>query len=397
MIEEQNSRAQGVDARGLARVDGRIRNLASRIEPGEIAVVDQIDLDRASAHALASRSPKAVLNASPSTSGRHRVLGPRILLDAGIIVIDDLGQDVMAVREGETLEIRGSEVLRDGAVIASGHLLDAADLERDEREQRRMISTQIGSFAASIDEYLDRDGGVLRGEGVPVYPKALEGKTVLLVLDDDRADADLKSLRRWIGDAAPVVIAVDAGADTARRARIAPDFVVGDMERMDEKALRGAKRRIVVRGHDGIAPGKERLDRMGLHCDALEMSGTAEDAAILVATHSGASSIVVAGGSHDLDDFIDRGRSAMAPSFFTRLAAGDALVSAKAVAASHRPRISGGWLALLLLVVLACLGAALWSTPWGRDLFTGLAAWAHGLVTASPGAHPLTGPLTALA
>lgn len=384
MMDELNAPgAPGADLRSRARVDGRIRTLVTRLEAGEIAVIDQLDLDRASAHALVSARPSAVLNAAPSTSGRHQVLGPKILLDAGIPVIDDLGPDIMSVREGQTLEIRGSEVRRDGVVIASGRRLDPSDLERDERELRRTISTQIGSFAATIDEYLALDGAVLRGEGVPAYSAQIASRPVLLVLDDARAESDLARAKRWIADAAPYVIGVDAGANIAAKSGCMPDLVVGDADRIDEKPLRRAKHRVVRRGHDGLAPGRERLDRMGLSCAEVEMSGTSEDAAILVATHSGATSIVVAGGRHDLDDFVDRGRSAMAPSFFSRLAAGDALISARAVAATHRPRIGGGWLVVLLLAMLACLGAALWSTPWGHDLFTSIITRANPFAAAT--------------
>ena len=52
MMEERNSSATPTLITGLARVDGRIRNLVTRIEPGEIAIIDQSDLDRASARAL---------------------------------------------------------------------------------------------------------------------------------------------------------------------------------------------------------------------------------------------------------------------------------------------------------------------------------------------------------
>ena len=386
MMEERNSSATPTPITGLARVDGRIRNLVTRIEPGEIAIIDQSDLDRASARALVSKAPIAVLNAAPSSSGRHFVLGPRILLDAGILVIDDLGPDIMTVREGETLQVRGHEILRAGDVIANGHLLDASDLENDEREQRRMISTQIGSFAASIDEYLERDGALLKGEGVPTYREEIEGNPVLLVLDDEQANEDLKSLKRWITDAAPIVFGIDGGANLAKERRLKPTFVVGDMDQMKEGVLRHAKHRILRRGHDGLTAGRERLDRMGLGCETIEMSGTSEDAALLVATHSGASSIVIAGASHDLDDFVDRGRSAMAPSFFTRLGAGDALVSAKAVAASHRPRISSTWLVFLLIAMLAGLGAAFWSTPLGQDLFRLLVEWGTNHTAQEPAA-----------
>lgn len=380
MMDEHNPRAPRVQ--GRVRIGGRTMSLVARIEAGDIAVIDQIDLDRQGAQALASRLPSAVLNAVPSTSGRHSTLGPKILLDAGIIVIDDVGQDIMALREGQNIEILGEDILLDGRVIASGHCLEASDLDRDEAEQRRIISQQIGSFAASIDEYFELDGGVLHGEGVPACPE-LSGRPVLLVLDDPRTHSDLHALKKWIGDTGPIIIGVDTGADIAKKAGLAPSILIGDMDRVSERLLRQATRRILRRGHDGVVSGKDRLDRMGIDSQIIEMSGTSEDAAVLVCHHGGASSIVLAGGHHDLDDFIDRGRSAMAPSFFTRLAAGDALLSAQAVSAAHKPRISGVWIGLLILALLVLMGAALWSTPWGRDLIT-LLTPARALALAKP-------------
>lgn len=382
--EKIQSASGATQITGIARVDSRVRNITARMEPGDIAVIDQVDLDRQSAHALVSREPKAVLNAAPSSSGRQQVRGPRVLLEAGIIVIDDLGPDVMSLREGDTITIEGGRVLRDDEVVSTGRLLSLCDLENDEVESRQLISTQIGSFAASIEEFLDRDGDVLRGVGVPTFKKDLEGKPVVVVLDDSQTKQQLKNLKRWIGDASPIIIGVDGGSDLARSAGFKPQIVVGDMDQIGDKVLRGAGRRILRRGHDGIAQGSERLNRMGLHADVVEMSGSSEDVALLVAKHSGASSIILVGDHHDLDDFIDRGRSAMSPSFFTRLVAGDELVQARAVAATHRPRLSGFWIVLLALVMIGGIGVALWATPWGNDLFSSIISLASPSTPMSP-------------
>src|SRR3954467_2065111 len=78
-----------------SRVDRRTKNLTKRIRPGEIAVIDHIDLDRVSAEALVSCRVAAVVNASPSTSGRYPNLGPEILMGAGIVLVDGCGPGVM--------------------------------------------------------------------------------------------------------------------------------------------------------------------------------------------------------------------------------------------------------------------------------------------------------------
>lgn len=231
---------------GRIRVDGRLRHLTTRLEEGEIAVIDEADLNRHDAHALAAKHPLAVLNAQPSTTGRHRALGPKLLLEAGIAVIDDLGQDIMSLREGDDVTIDADSVSRDGIVAAQGHRLALTDLDRSEEEERRAISTRIGSFAASIDDYLAQDGPlVLDGVGAPSFERLLANKTALLVLDDNASRDQIKRLRSWINDAAPVIIGVDGGADIALKARLTPALVVGDMDQMSESVLRRAKQRVV--------------------------------------------------------------------------------------------------------------------------------------------------------
>src|SRR5512133_1919567 len=86
---------------GTARVDRRTKNLTKRLRPGDIAVIDHLDLDRVSAEALVACRPAAVLNAARSTSGRYPNLGPEILVGAGIPLVDDLGPDVFTLVEGQ--------------------------------------------------------------------------------------------------------------------------------------------------------------------------------------------------------------------------------------------------------------------------------------------------------
>ena len=69
---------------GVARLDRRTKNLTKRLRPGDVAVIDHVDIDRVSADALVGCKVAAVVNAAPSVSGRYPNLGPEILLAAGI-------------------------------------------------------------------------------------------------------------------------------------------------------------------------------------------------------------------------------------------------------------------------------------------------------------------------
>ena len=74
---------------GLARVDARTKNLLTRVQPGEIAVIDHEDIDRIAAEGLVHKQVKAVVNAARSSTGRYPNLGPLLLCSAGITVVDD--------------------------------------------------------------------------------------------------------------------------------------------------------------------------------------------------------------------------------------------------------------------------------------------------------------------
>ena len=75
------SSRRGRDA-GVARVDGRTKNLVPGAQPGEVAVIDHEDLDRVAADGLVARGATAVVNARSSITGRYPNLGPLVLLAA---------------------------------------------------------------------------------------------------------------------------------------------------------------------------------------------------------------------------------------------------------------------------------------------------------------------------
>lgn len=371
---------------GRVRIDERPMRVAARMEPGDIAVIDRPDLDRATAQALVASRPAAVLNAARSTTGRHPNRGPGLLLAAGVVLVDDLGPDIMALREGDRIIVAGGTVTRGGHVVATGRRLTREDSEREVAEARRGVSAQVEAFAASTGEYLERESDLLmEGAGVPELRAGIAGRPALLILPDPGTAVELRRLRRWIRDTDPVIVAVEGAVETARSLRLRPDVIVGDMDMVPEAALRSGADLVVRAGHDGVAPGRTRLDKLGVPYEVFTVTGGAEDASILLAEAAGASAVVTVGAHFSLDDFLDRGRAGMAAAFFTRLRAGDRLVSSQTVRATYRPRISAWWLVLLAIIALAAVGAALWSTPWGRDVWESIALRVSDLVNSGTG------------
>src|SRR4029078_4315247 len=100
-LRRTRSAAPGVIG-GAARLDRRTKRLVGRLRPGDIAVIDHVDLDRVAADSLVAVGVTAVLNAKTSLSGRYPNLGPEALIKAGITLVDDLGEDLFRnLREGD--------------------------------------------------------------------------------------------------------------------------------------------------------------------------------------------------------------------------------------------------------------------------------------------------------
>ena len=386
MTEEKS----GLSGSGVASVEGRVwiaRDLHQKIPTitdGDFLLIEDNDLTQADAELLIESGARFVVNSELSVTGRVRSRGHQALIHAGIVLLDDCGADVWVLKDGETVTIEGNEILRQGKRIAQGQRYEAGSGLHDELpDADQALSDQLQAFEASTSTFLEYEGdGVLRGEGYPQLSTKVAGCQVLLVCDSPRATEQLRELRQWIRDTQPVVVAVEGGALRARRAHLKPSIIVGDMTEVPDKVLRSGSEIVVPRAHEGDQ-GRDRLNRMGLDYHQIDLSASAQDVAISFLSFMEPAAIVVAGDARELEDYLELPRSVVTPAFLIRLRAGDLLIPAKAVSATYRSRIRGGWLFLLACVLCAALGVALWSTPWGNDLFTGVWHWVSNLVSPS--------------
>jgi uncharacterized membrane-anchored protein len=374
---------------GIVRVDRRTKHLTKRLRPGEIAIIDHIDLDRVSAEALVACRPVAVINAAPSISGRYPNLGPAILLEAGIPLIDDVGGDLFDfVVEGEVLRLHGGTLYRADASVAAGRIANPASIEAAVATARAGLSDELKAFVTNTMEHLEREHTVLLDPiAAPPLRTRLDGRHALIVVRGPHYREDLAALRPYLREYHPVLIGVDAGADALMEAGYTPELIVGDMDSVSDKALACGAELVVHAYTDGRAPGMARLHRLGRSAITLPAIGTSEDVAMLLADEAGADLIVAVGTHANLEEFLDKGRDGMASTFLTRLRVGSKLIDAKGVSRLYRSRISNAQLLLLLLAALVTMAVAVTASPSGRAIMTTLDArwddlryWLHGLL-----------------
>ncbi|ACY97738.1 putative cytokinetic ring protein SteA [Thermomonospora curvata] len=372
------------------RLDRRTKKLTKRLQPGEIAVIDHVDLDRVSAEALVSCQAAAVINAAPSISGRYPNMGPQILLEAGIPLIDDVGPEIFTkLSEGETVRVSGGAVLRGDEVIAQGIEQTPESVEAALTAAKAGLADQIEAFAANTMEYIRRERELLiDGVGVPDVATPIEGRHALIVVRGYHYREDIATLRPYIREYRPVLIGVDGGADALLEAGYRPDMIVGDMDSVSDEALTCGAELVVHAYRDGRAPGLKRVKELGLDAVIFPATATSEDIAMLLADDKGASLIVAVGTHANMEEFLDKGRAGMASTFLTRLRVGSKLVDAKGVSRLYRSRISGGSLLLLVLGAFIAMTVAVLVSPTGEVIWPLLAErwhaflfWLTGLLT----------------
>ena len=352
---------------GVVRVDSRTKNLVKRLHPGEIAVISHLDLDWVAAESLVEKRPAAVLNAQQSTSGRYPNQGPKLLLDAGIPLIDDLGTDVMSLKEGQIVEIRGNQVFRGDKLVAEGvrqtQETNAANMEA----AKASLGVQIEAFTANTMEYLRRERDLLLDSvGVPDLKTKLAGRQVLMVVRGYNYKEDLQTLRPYIREYRPILIGVDGGADALLENGYKPDMIVGDMDSVSDAALKSGAEIVVHAYTNGKAPGLARVQELGVDYVVFPTTGTSEDITMLLADEKGADLIVALGTHATLVEFLDKGRAGMSSTFLTRLKVGGKLVDAKGVSKLYRPRITNSQVGVMMIAGLAALVAALGATAAGQ-------------------------------
>jgi uncharacterized membrane-anchored protein len=338
-------------------VDRRTKNLFRRIQPGEIAVIDHEDLDRVAAEGLVERGVSAVVNAGRSTTGRYPNLGPLILVEHGVVLIDRVGRLLLSkLTEGDEVRIDGDRIYVGEDLVGVGirqtpeSVTEAMDLAR------HRLAEQFESFARNTLEFMARERDLMfGGSGIPPLDHDLQGRHALVVVRGYNYKEDLAALRSYIRELRPVLIGVDGGADALIEEGYRPDLIVGDMDSVSEEALRCGAEIVVHAYPNGHAPGQERLTTLGIATKVMKVSGTSEDMAFLLAHGKGADLIVAVGSHGNLREFLDKGRMGMASTFLVRLRVGEILVDAKGVSRMYRGRVRGRDAALLVAAAMLAI------------------------------------------
>jgi uncharacterized membrane-anchored protein len=342
---------------GPARIGKRTKRLVKRIGPEDVAIVDHAGIYRVSGEDLVASGVKHVVNVAVSVAPHYANRGPSILVEGGVTLVDMPGAPLLdVVKDGDVVTLDGGKLIRDGEVLWEGVVQDRERVERAYEESRRRIGEALEAFAENTMTHIREERELLSGEiALPDFDTSFRDRPALVVVRGVDHKRDLRILRSYVRETRPVLVAVDGGANAILEDGLRPDMIVGDMDSATDEALCCGAELVVHAYPDGRAPGRDRLDPMGLEYKVVPAPATSEDVALLIAAEKGADLIVSVGSHFNLYEFLDKNRAGMSSTFLTRLRVGEILVDAKGVSRLYRPSAGRGPILLVAAAALATL------------------------------------------
>ncbi|SHH08585.1 putative cytokinetic ring protein SteA [Tepidibacter thalassicus] len=336
------------------KIDKKTKNLAKRLNGGEIAVINHKDIDEVAANSLVEGKVRAVINADMSISGRYPNKGPNILSKKNIPIVDNVGKEIFEkLKEGDIVEIVDNKIYYQSELIAEGEFLDESKIKQKLKLCYDNLSNELDNFIENTIEYAKKEKGFILGElEIPKIKTDFKDKHALVVVRGQNYKEDLSTLISYIEEVKPVLIGVDGGGDALLEFGYTPDMIVGDMDSISDECLRKCKEIVVHAYPDGRAPGLKRIEELGLEAVVFPAPGTSEDIAMLTAYEYGAKLIVALGTHSNMIDFLEKGRKGMASTFLVRLKIGSKLIDAKGVNLLYRSKLKIKYIWGLILAAL---------------------------------------------
>ena len=374
--------------RDCLRSDRALNKLAD----GDIIVIDAPDITRVLAQRIIDSKAKAVLNTGAFTTGAVPNFGPQMLLDADVVLVENVElAESSKLRDGKPHRLCEGKLYLGDRRVAAGDEVTMDKISADFDEARTGMVDRLEAFSGNFVEFAATEAPLyVDGLGIPEVETKLDGRKVLIVSGGEGHERTLKNLKGFIGEFDPVLIGVDAGADTLVAQGYEPDLIIGDPAKIEADTLRSGARVILPADPDGHAHGLEHIQDLGIGAMTFPaLSDSATDLALVLADHHGASMIVTAGSSLDQGDvYAGADKQSLPSALLSRLKAGDKLVNGDVVADLYR--VEGGglrimWALLAIIVALAVIIAIAGTAGDGPvsenliDTWNSIALWFQGL------------------
>lgn len=357
--------------RGSAKKSPRTKSLISQLSSNDIAVIDHMDIDGVAAMQLVEKKVKAVVNAVTSVSGKYPNRGPKILCNAGIPIIDNIGQQAFdSISNDDVLEINDDTLSVNGLYLCHIRVLEQEDIDSKMKEASTNLWAVLDKFIENTLEYAKKEKElIINPIKLPESFVKMEGRHVLVVIRGSNYREDLNAIRTYIEEVSPIMIGVDGGGDALLDYGYDPHIIIGDMDSATDRCLKNCKEIIVHAYPDGTSPGMERIEKLGLKATIFPFVGTSEDAALVLAYEKDAELIVTVGSHTNMIDFLEKGRGGMASTLLVQMKVGHKVIDAKGVSELYKNRLKPSYIIALFLAALFPLVIVAQTSPLLKEIY----------------------------
>lgn len=377
---------------GTVRDASRRERALKRMGEGDIVVIDAPDISRPLAQELIDAKVGAVVNVSAFTTGFVPNYGPQMMLDADIVMVQNAGSGAFEkLKDGKSGRLDDGKLYHGDRLVAEGDVVDQEALEQAFDEGRTSMVDRLEALSGNLVEFAKAESPLyIDGLGIPDETEPLSGRKVVVVSPGEGHRQTLEDLKNFIREYEPLLIGVDAGADTLHELKYQPDYIIGDPEGIDSEALRSAGCVILPADPDGHAVGLERIQDLGIGAMTFPaLSDSATDLALVFAAHHQADMVVSVGAPHNIDTvYRDSDQAGVPSALLSRLKVGEKLVDGRMVADLYQVNSRGfgiAWAILAIFIAVAVIIAIAGTSGDGSvsenliDTWNSIALWFQGL------------------
>ena len=150
---------------------------------------------------------RCVLNAARSSTGRYPNIGPLILVEAGVHLVDLPGQPLFEeLDDGERITVRGGVVSRDGKPLFEGEVQELDAIRHAHDRQRLKLGEALEAFAENTMSHIRDERELLGGRlDLPEFDTRFRDRPCLIVVRGVDHQKDLRILRPYVRDQRPVL------------------------------------------------------------------------------------------------------------------------------------------------------------------------------------------------
>lgn len=373
----RNNRASSISEATIV-ADTKTKQLCMRIHAGQIAIIAHADVDEVAADALIEAKALAVINTCSFMTGTYPSIGAKKLLEAGIPLyeIHNLEEQaaLLQLPDHTSALIHNHQdifVRKNAEWKKIAHLSPVTknNIQIKTEEANRNLDRTLSKFIDNTLLYANWEKDLFM-KPLPLLQlrTTLANRHVVVVVRGKHYREDLRMLSAYIKECQPVLLAVDGGADALIDAGYQPDIIIGDMDSISDKALLSGAEVIVHAFVSGEAPGKHRVEKLGIPYQLLPAPGTSEDVAMLLAFEQEAELIVTIGTHSNMIDFLEKGRKGMASTLLVRTKIGPKLIDAKGVSQLYQPRMNANVWVLFFIASLVPILAIFAVNPVTRHV-----------------------------